>query len=91
MFTKYSDMHSGGYRKTEYDVIYIEAERELADEIFYNRFGHSPNAVACSCCGENFWSTEVDEIELDMNEATLVIRMKEIIADNLARPARGVI
>lgn len=49
-------MSSGGYTKEPpYERIYIEAYNEQeAMIIFYNRFGHSPNSVACDCCGSNY-------------------------------------
>jgi len=60
------DMHSGGGSKEPYAFIYIEAPVEEAKVIFYNRFGHSPERVTCSCCGEDY---SIDE-ELDLLQAT---------------------
>jgi len=50
------DMNSGGGIKEEpYEKIYIEAENtEEACLIFFNRFGHSPHRVTCTCCGEDY-------------------------------------
>lgn len=55
MWTRFMDMHSGGGCKEEpYDKIYIEAPEDEARVIFYNRFGHSPDRVSCTCCGEDY-------------------------------------
>lgn len=55
MFTQFWDMHSGGGTKEEpYDMIFIEAPLEEAKIIFYNRFGHNPERVTCTCCGEDY-------------------------------------
>ena len=54
MWTQFWDMHSGGGQKEEWAVIYIEAPEEEAEAIFYNRFGHNPNRVTCTCCGNDY-------------------------------------
>jgi hypothetical protein len=50
------DMHSGGRTKEEpFDKIYIECDNEdEAKIIFYNIFGHNPERVTCTCCGEDY-------------------------------------
>jgi len=49
------DMASGGGRKEKgLDYIYIEAPEEEAKVIFYNRFGHNPDRVSCTCCGADY-------------------------------------
>jgi len=54
-WTRFMDMHSGGGLKEQnYDYIYIEASEEEAKVIFYNRFGHSPDRITCTCCGEDY-------------------------------------
>lgn len=54
-WTRFMDMHSGGGLKEEpYSYIYIEASEEEARVIFYNRFGHNPERVTCTCCGEDY-------------------------------------
>lgn len=61
MWTQFWDMHSGGGTKeAPYERIYIEAPRDEAEVIFYNRFGHNPNRVSCTCCGEDY---SIDEHE----------------------------
>lgn len=58
-FTEFWDMHSGGKTKVEpYNKIYIEAPKDEAMVIFYNRFHRHPFKITCACCGEDY---EVDE------------------------------
>ena len=54
MWTRFMDMHSGGDLKEKWRYIYIEAPEEEAKVIFYNRFGHNPNRVTCTCCGKDY-------------------------------------
>ena len=55
MWTQFWDMHSGGSQKEKYANIFIEASDEgEAKIIFYNRFGHNPDRVTCTCCGEDY-------------------------------------
>lgn len=63
MWTRFMDMHSGGPQKEKWAHIYIEAEQEEAKVIFYNRFGHSPDRVSCTCCGEDYTVDESPTIE----------------------------
>lgn len=52
-------MHSGGGTKEEpYSDIFIEAPEKEAKIIFYNRFGHNPERVSCTCCGEDYSISE---------------------------------
>ena len=48
------DMHSGGGLKEPAQYIYIEAPEEQAVIMFYNLFGHSPDRISCTCCGEDY-------------------------------------
>jgi len=64
MWTQFMDMHSGGGTKeAPYEYIYIEAPRDEAEVIFYNRFGHSPSRVTCTCCGEDYSVTQSKTLE----------------------------
>ena len=55
MWTTFWDMHSGGRTKEPpYEKIYIEAPEDEAMVIFYNRFGHNPDRVSCTCCGSDY-------------------------------------
>lgn len=53
-WTGFKDMHSGGGSKEPHEHIYIEAPEAEAKVIFYNRFGHSPDRVTCTCCGPDY-------------------------------------
>ena len=54
VWTKFGDMCSGGKDKEEWQVIYIQAPKKEAKVIFYNRFGHNPENVTCTCCGADY-------------------------------------
>lgn len=53
-WTRFMDMHSGGGQKEKFDFLHIEAPEEEAKVIFYNRFGHNPERVSCTCCGDDY-------------------------------------
>lgn len=63
MWTRFFDMHSGGGRKEDFEYLYIEADIKTAKIIFYNRFGHNPERVTCTCCGEDYSITEYNSLE----------------------------
>lgn len=54
MWTLFWDMNSGGGRKETWNHIYIEADQKEAKLIFYNRFGHNPERISCTCCGPDY-------------------------------------
>ena len=62
MWTQFYDMHSGGGSKEKYELIYIEAPQSEAEIIFYNRFGHNPNRVSCTCCGNDYSISEDESL-----------------------------
>lgn len=62
-WTEFFDMSSGGGRKEDAGIIYIEAAREAAERIFFNKFGHNPHRVTCTCCGPDYSLSEYDGIE----------------------------
>lgn len=63
-WTHFWDMHSGGgCKEAPYEHIFIEAPLEEAVRIFYNRFGHSPYRVSCTCRGEDYSISEYDTLE----------------------------
>jgi hypothetical protein len=63
VWTQFMDMHSGGGTKeSPYQYIYIEAPENQATSVFYSRFGHDPNNVTCSCCGEDYSITQSDSL-----------------------------
>ena len=61
MYVRFWDMNSGGRQKEKWDKIIIETktnDNDLAEKeakiIFYNRFGHNPDRVTCTCCGSDY-------------------------------------
>ena len=62
MWTQFWDMHSGGDRKEQWNLIYIEAPVDEAKVIFYNRFGHNPERVSCTCCGPDYRIEQGDDL-----------------------------
>jgi hypothetical protein len=56
-------MHSGGGSKEPQEKIYIQAPEAEACVIFYNRFGHSPHRVTCTCCGKDYSVEESPTLE----------------------------
>jgi hypothetical protein len=58
VWTCFSDMHSGGRRKLDWQLIFIEAAQPEAEIIFQNAFGRSPNRVTCTCCGPDYAASE---------------------------------
>ena len=73
VWTRFMDMHSGGGAKeqrddTDIEYIYIEASPNEAKLIFYNRFGHSPDRITCTCCGEDY--SVSDQPDRTLAEAT---------------------
>lgn len=63
MWTQFWDMHSGGRSKEQWTQIFIEAPIKEAQVIFYNRFGHNPNRVTCTCCGDDYITSEYETLE----------------------------
>lgn len=45
------------------EYIYIEASAAEAKVIFYNRFGHNPERVTCTCCGDDYSISEEPTLE----------------------------
>lgn len=62
-WTHFHDMHSGGGAKEKWGHIFIEAPIEEARVVFFNRFGHSPDRVTCTCCGEDYSVDEAESLE----------------------------
>lgn len=63
MWTRFMDMNSGGGQKEKWSQILIEAPEEEARLVFYNRFGHNPDRVTCTCCGNDYSVTEEDTLD----------------------------
>lgn len=59
------DMNSGGgIKEPPYEYIFIEADKEGAKVIFYNRFHHNPERVSCTCCGEDYSISSEESLAL---------------------------
>lgn len=63
MWTHFWDMHSGGSQKEDFAHCFIEAPEDEACQIFYNRFGHNPHRITCTCCGGDYSITEYETLE----------------------------
>lgn len=64
VWTRFMDMHSGGGQKEPpFEYIYIEAPEAEAKVVFYNRFGHNPERVSCTCCGDDYSIAESESLE----------------------------
>lgn len=63
VWTRFMDVHSGGGLKEDFQYCLIEAPEEEAKIIFYNRFGHNPERVSCTCCGEDYSISESKSLE----------------------------
>lgn len=80
------DMHSGGGTKeSPYEYIYIEAPENEAKVIFYNKFGHNPERVTCTCCGEDYSIRD----SATLAEASCWDRGAEVAEDGTDRPDRS--
>lgn len=83
MWTRFSDMHSGGGRKTKYDIIYIETNPHYAQMIFMKEFKRDPSNTTCNTCGEDFsisgYGTLEDARKYEFNKENIFIMDKSII------------
>lgn len=62
-WTHFHDMHSGGGLKEKFSHIFIQAPEKEAKVIFYKRFGHNPERISCTCCGEDYAISEHQSLE----------------------------
>ncbi len=64
-FICFWDMHSGGYSKTPFGMVLVEAiNRETAIQFFNAKFSLDvENDIACNCCGHDFAIHEKDTLE----------------------------
>lgn len=78
-WTQFWDMHSGGGLKEEpYNMIYIEAPEDVAKTIFFNKFGHNPERVSCTCCGDDYGIYEVDAPKSQYDKTALIVPEADI-------------
>ena len=62
------------------NYIYIEAPKDEAKLVFYNRFKRNPERVSCTCCGEDYYISESETLEQPTERHSLVIFAAEIKA-----------
>jgi len=78
-YTLIYDMHSGGDRKTDYQVIFIKGTEEEAQGIFEDKFNIPLYHITCECCGQDFdiWEFSEDKLEemmeIHSNKETVII------------------
>ena len=78
-WTRFYDLHGGGYRKTDFNSIYIEAELEEAVRIFEEKLDYNPITYSCDCCGPDFIINEEDEENVpEQSETIRVISLEEL-------------
>jgi len=63
IWTRLSDAHTMGYKKTPYENIYIETTKKIAEDIYEERFGKSVWSLWCECCGHGYTIYEYDSLE----------------------------
>jgi hypothetical protein len=63
MWTSFFDMSSGGGSKEDWNYILIELPQDQAEVYFYNRFGHNPHRISCTCCGSDYSVHEYETLE----------------------------
>ena len=88
MWTLFYDMHSGGGAKEDWESIFIESgSEEEARRIFYNKFGHNPDRVTCTCCGNDYSIDSEDTLKELItpgffgDESSLTIKEKDILPE----------
>ena len=77
-WTEFNDCHSGGGTKEQWEKIFIEAPKDEAVTVFYNRFGHNPRRVSCTCCGPDYCIWEEECPPENPGEDVLIIRADDI-------------
>lgn len=62
-FTRFLDMHSGGFLKTSYSHIYIDEPLGEAIKTFKEILKHDPDNITCDCCGTDFVYEEYESLD----------------------------
>jgi hypothetical protein len=62
-WTRFMDMHSGGFCKLDWEYIFIELPEAEAKAYFEKRFGRDPEYTTCSCCGSDYSIDEEPTLE----------------------------
>ena len=82
-WTHFSDMYSGGSRKTAYDEIFIQGSGSTARGIFQDRFNRDPDNVTCNCCGGDY---AINDDYATLEEATEYYRRGISLEEYLGKP-----
>jgi len=53
-WTRFVDMYSGGDLKMRWRFIYIEADEDMSEQVFFQLFGRHPGETTCECCGPDY-------------------------------------
>lgn len=78
-WTRFYDLHGGGGRKTDFNEIWIEADRDDAIRIFEEKLDYDPTTSSCSCCGPDFSIGEEDGEDIPTPSGNIrVITLEEI-------------
>jgi len=79
VWTQFYDMHSGGSKKLDWETIYIETSKNIAEEYFEVKFGRSPFNISCDCCGPDYSVSECDPNSgSDQGREVLIISRDEL-------------
>lgn len=60
-WTKFTDMQTGGHRKTGYKYIFIDGDSAV--DRFETEFGRDPYEESCECCDADFAVSTFDTLE----------------------------
>ena len=60
MWTRFHDMNTGGWKKLEWAVIYIEASEKQAESVFFSKLGISPSKVSSVGDGADYFIEEYE-------------------------------
>jgi hypothetical protein len=63
MWTRFAFVAARALTSFPFPVVFIEAEREEAIEIFRTTFDRNPNYATCNCCGADFSISEYPTLE----------------------------
>ena len=77
-WTEFSDKWAGGCAKEPWDHIFIQAKPTEACRVFEAVFEHSPRAISCSCCGEEYFIGQATDV---VYEVSLFIKAADILSE----------
>ena len=62
-WTRFGDVHSGGYPALPWEIIYVEGDEDTAIRRFQAILGRDPRNVSCDCCGSDYGWSESPTLE----------------------------